>query len=55
MTLKKTLLHVLVMHDTALLNSWNTFTEVKRAQYSSGIESDASAYSEHTYDYDVDG
>ena len=36
-SLKKTLLHVLVMQDTALLNSWNTFTEVKRAQYLGGI------------------
>ena len=32
-SLKKMLLHVSVMHDTALLNSWNTFTEIKRAQY----------------------
>ena len=28
---KKTLLQISVMHDTALLNSWNTFTEVERA------------------------
>ena len=32
-SLKRTLLHVSIMHDIELLNSWNTFTEVKRAQY----------------------
>ena len=35
-SLKKTLLHRSIMHDPALLNSWNTFTEVKRAQYFGG-------------------